>query len=192
MESNNGSADWTNSSDHAAAGYIIPATSAGEISHCLNAGGMGRQDFETETLIAHSLPADGFDASEDSTGRGVPMIPVAFNLRGRNGGAMPEVSASASLRASAGGSTNSYIAFSAKDHGADADRSRPRCAVWCTIRATRTAVGNLPLHSRFMARMVRQVSPHPRMLQAASARGLRAASRTARRQLRSKEWPCAG
>src|SRR5581483_4170828 len=131
-------------------------SSTDEISHCLNAGGMGRQDYETETLIAHSLSADGFDASEDGTGRGTPMVPVAictahtqsngsgfsdnvahtlesgsgtqavaFNLRGREGGAMPEASESASLRASSGGSTNSYIAFSAKDHGADADDIAP-------------------------------------------------------------------
>ena len=39
---------------------------------------MGRQDFETETLIAHALSADGFDASEDGTGRGTPMVPVAI------------------------------------------------------------------------------------------------------------------
>ena len=59
---------------------------------------MGRQDYETETLlahtllgkendshdfekqtyIAHALSADGFDASEDGTGRGVPMVPVAI------------------------------------------------------------------------------------------------------------------
>ena len=39
---------------------------------------MGRQDFESETLIAHSLSADGFDASEDGTGRGVPMVPIAI------------------------------------------------------------------------------------------------------------------
>lgn len=118
------------------------------ISHCLNAGGMGRQDFETETLIAHSLSADGFDASEDGTGRGVPLIagtlstrsgassgrdlsdssallPVAFNLRGRDGGAMPESSQTASIRSAPGGSTNSYVAFSAKDHGADADEIAP-------------------------------------------------------------------
>jgi DNA (cytosine-5)-methyltransferase 1 len=108
----------------------------------------GRIDFESETFIAHSLSSDGFDASEDGTGRGVPLIagtlstrdgdaagrdlsdasailPVAFNLRGREGGAMPEVSESASLRASAGGSTNSYIAFSSKDHGADANQIAP-------------------------------------------------------------------
>jgi DNA (cytosine-5)-methyltransferase 1 len=110
---------------------------------------MVRQDFETETLIAHSLSADGFDASEDGTGRGSPLIPiaictahtqsnghgfsdgiahtleetnsqtVAFNLRGREGGAIPEPSPMASIRAASGGSTNSYVAFSAKDYGAD-------------------------------------------------------------------------
>ncbi len=53
-------------------------SSTDEISHCLNAGGLGRQDFETETMIAHSLSADGFDASEDGTGRGTPMVPVAI------------------------------------------------------------------------------------------------------------------
>jgi DNA (cytosine-5)-methyltransferase 1 len=73
-------------------------SSTDETSHCLNAGGMGRQDYETETLLAHtllakendsrdadkqtyithSLSADGFDASEDGTGRGTPMVPVAI------------------------------------------------------------------------------------------------------------------
>jgi DNA (cytosine-5)-methyltransferase 1 len=121
-----------------------------DIATAINASpsASGRMDFETETFIAHSLSSDGFDGSEDGTGRGVPLIagtlstrygdasgrdlsdgsailPVAFNLRGREGGAMPEVSESASMRASAGGSTNSYIAFSAKNHGADADQIAP-------------------------------------------------------------------
>ena len=52
--------------------------STGDISHCLNAGGMGRQDYETETLIAHTLRGDGFDASEDGTRRGAPLAPVAY------------------------------------------------------------------------------------------------------------------
>lgn len=56
---------------------------------CLNAGAMGRRDAETETLIpthgggfddvAHSLRAEGFDASEDGTGRGTPLVAVAFD-----------------------------------------------------------------------------------------------------------------
>ena len=52
--------------------------STGEVSHCLNADGMGRQDYETETLVTHALRGEGFDASEDGTGRGTPLVPVAF------------------------------------------------------------------------------------------------------------------
>jgi DNA (cytosine-5)-methyltransferase 1 len=45
---------------------------------------MGHQNYETETLIAHSLRAEGFDASEDGTGRGTPLVPVAFNITPSN------------------------------------------------------------------------------------------------------------
>ncbi len=67
-------------------GSLIAST--GDVSHCLNAGGMGRQDYETETetVIAHALRADGFDASEDGTGRGTPLVPVGpytLAIRGR-------------------------------------------------------------------------------------------------------------
>jgi len=126
---------------------------------------------EGQKMIAHALRAEGFDASEDGTGRGVPLVPVAFdarqsdviqygdlsgpldtdghtigvmafdasqignehhrrvpadlagalsgtaareavafNLRGREGGAMPELSDVASLRAASGGSSRSYVA----------------------------------------------------------------------------------
>ena len=41
-------------SDEACSGYVRPVLSAstGDVSHCLNAGGMGRIDYETETMIA--------------------------------------------------------------------------------------------------------------------------------------------
>jgi DNA (cytosine-5)-methyltransferase 1 len=123
-----------------------PIDIATAVNACASAS--GRIDFETETFITHSLSADGFDASEDGTGRGVPLIaetvstryrdasgqdfsegsallPTAFNLRGRDGGAMPESSETASVRAFGGGSTNSYIAFSAKDSGLDANEIAP-------------------------------------------------------------------
>jgi DNA (cytosine-5)-methyltransferase 1 len=125
------------------AGPIDVATAANA-----SASASGRMDFETETFITHSLSANGFDASEDGTGRGVPLIagtlstrygvssgrdlsdssallPVAFNLRGREGGAMPESADAASVRAASGGSSNSYVAFSAKDYGADVDEIAP-------------------------------------------------------------------
>jgi DNA (cytosine-5)-methyltransferase 1 len=60
---------------------IVPVASM-----CLNAkGGAGRLDAESETLIptigggfdvAHSLRGEGFDAGEDGTGRGTPLVPV--------------------------------------------------------------------------------------------------------------------
>lgn len=124
------------------------------ISLCLNAGAMGRLDAESETLIpvsggafdvAHALRADGFDASEDGTGRGTPIVPVAFDttqitsagnfsnprpgdpchplaagahppavafdLRGREGGAQFEgPHDTANIRAASGGSSRSYVA----------------------------------------------------------------------------------
>lgn len=43
-------------SDEACSGYVRPVLSAstGDVSHCLNAGGMGRIDYETETMIVTS------------------------------------------------------------------------------------------------------------------------------------------
>jgi DNA (cytosine-5)-methyltransferase 1 len=39
-------------------------------------------------LVTHSLSADGFDASEDGTGRGTPLVPVAYRVHGENSTAM--------------------------------------------------------------------------------------------------------
>jgi DNA (cytosine-5)-methyltransferase 1 len=73
--------------DFETAGGLQAVSSTGDISHYLNAGGMERQDYETETLIAHSLRAEGFDASEDGTGRGTPLVPVvASTLKSNSGG----------------------------------------------------------------------------------------------------------
>ena len=126
---------------------------------CLNAGGMGRQDGESETLIP--LIGCGFDdavtyaiqeraisenaeAGPDGVGvrsddaaytleaRTVPQA-VAFALRGREGGAMPEMSGNGvgALRAASGGSSRDYVAFnitpsnSNKDYNArESDRSQ--------------------------------------------------------------------
>jgi DNA (cytosine-5)-methyltransferase 1 len=76
--------------------------------------------------VAHSLKAEGFDASEDGTGRGTPLVPT-FAIQGaatrenpasgpggvgvRSDGLAYTLEARAEVQ---------YIAFSAKDHGADA------------------------------------------------------------------------
>ena len=51
--------------------------STGKIAHCLNAGGMGRQDYETETMIACTLPA-----SDGGVSSGYHPV-VAFSGRNR-------------------------------------------------------------------------------------------------------------
>jgi DNA (cytosine-5)-methyltransferase 1 len=77
----------------------------GLISHTLNAkGGTGRIDGESETFVAHALRADGFDASEDGTGRGTPLVPISFSAKDHGGDA--EIDLSPTLRA--GGFTSSH------------------------------------------------------------------------------------
>jgi DNA (cytosine-5)-methyltransferase 1 len=102
-------------------------------------GPHGRLDFESETFVAHTQRADGFDAGEDGTGRGTPIIPiafhgsqdpnvsgdvtnplgrnggleacVAFDMRGREGGSQLEgPHDTANIRAASGGSSRSYSA----------------------------------------------------------------------------------
>lgn len=65
------------------AGAVLCANS-GNIGYCLTASAQQSLDAETETLlaVAHSLRGEGFDASEDSTGRGTPIVPVAFDCKG--------------------------------------------------------------------------------------------------------------
>lgn len=142
-------------------GGLIQTASTGDVSHCLNAGGMGRIDYETETMIAthaiqagalrenpnsgpdgvgvqadiaytlearaevqavsvtgeitHTLKAEGFDASEDGTGRGNPIIAQTVALRGREGGATAELGGevATALRASQGGGDKPHVLTSA-------------------------------------------------------------------------------
>ena len=75
----------------------------------------GDHESREGLLVSHALRADGFDASEDGTGRGTPIIPVQCN--GSNVGTdLP------SLRRGNGHITGGVpaIAFSSKDFGADA------------------------------------------------------------------------
>lgn len=84
---------------------------------------MKRQDWETCNFVSHSLLGEGFDASEDGTGRGTPLVAVAF-----------DTVATLDARTSAGGFPGSDgaagghvvpVAFSAKDYGADAGEIAP-------------------------------------------------------------------
>ena len=122
-----------------------------DVARCDTAGYAQRIDWEAENFVAHALRGEGFDASEDGTGRGTPLVPVAiaiqeravcenpnagpdgagfrddgtaytiearsvpqavaFDMRGREGGAMPEgPHDTANIRAASGGSSRSYLA----------------------------------------------------------------------------------
>jgi DNA (cytosine-5)-methyltransferase 1 len=98
-----------------------PIAILGEVSYCLNAGGMGRQECESETLIVEAFDSKasggyGFGAGpvaptlramghQDTPANGGGQIAVAVSLRGRNGSATAELSGdiATALRASQGG-----------------------------------------------------------------------------------------
>lgn len=105
---------------------LTPESFVAEVASTLPAGanstggerqpGMGAETAATY-LIAHTLRGEGFDASEDGTGRGIPLVPVALRGHSDYGDGLP------SLRAEGGdcgGGSEALIAFSCKDHGADA------------------------------------------------------------------------
>lgn len=71
-----------------------------DVAAGLNAkGGAGRLDFDSETFVTHSLRGDGFDASEDGTGRGTPLVPVGADCW--NGALTGDVAATIGTRGSA-------------------------------------------------------------------------------------------
>lgn len=68
-------------------GGLVSLNDLGGVSHALTAkhSATGRYDPNGETFVAHSLRGGGFDASEDGTGRGKPIIPIAFRTSGNDG-----------------------------------------------------------------------------------------------------------
>lgn len=112
-----------------------------------HAGPHGRLDFESETFIAHTLRGEGFDASEDGTGRGTPLVAVsdvATTLRSRDGAkgvdsdctdtlipiafnAREDLCVTGPVTGSLGSSSPQAqaIAFSCKDSGGDAGEISP-------------------------------------------------------------------
>src|SRR5262249_13882739 len=70
-------------------------------------------EADLSTVVTHTLGGEGFDASEDGTGRGVPLVPMAFaqntrdELRYING----DGSIADALAAEPGMKQSSYIAY---------------------------------------------------------------------------------
>jgi DNA (cytosine-5)-methyltransferase 1 len=95
-------------------------------------------------VAAHTLRADGFDASEDGTGRDAPLVPVAYSIDShaasdgetvgahshasggpRGLGIQKEVAHTVRAGRVHGVAAPVPVAFSCKDHGADASEIAP-------------------------------------------------------------------
>jgi site-specific DNA-cytosine methylase len=74
----------------AKSGMLVPArmVAFGEYVEDGTASAMKARDYKDATdLVSHSLRAEGFDASEDGTGRGTPLVPVVGkSVRTMSGG----------------------------------------------------------------------------------------------------------
>jgi len=61
-------------------GGVIKAVAVEEVAETLIASDYkGPGHNRDHNFVAHSLKAEGFDANEDGTGRGTPLVPVAFH-----------------------------------------------------------------------------------------------------------------
>lgn len=120
---------------HSLSGHPAPSRQTGQgVAACANDGVVGSlcadthpgaysgQDAYTGRLIAHTLRGEGFDAGGEQNGA---LVPVAFNWQG--GGTQtslgfdPSQDSTGTLSAN----TTPAIAFSCKDHGADAGDLAP-------------------------------------------------------------------
>jgi DNA (cytosine-5)-methyltransferase 1 len=102
--------------------YLAPSKWPADIAPTLNAHFGEKQGLEDQHAlggaglfvpVAHTLKGEGFDASEDGTGRGTPLVPVAraVSLRGRDGGGTAELGGDIqnALRASQGGGDKPHV-----------------------------------------------------------------------------------
>jgi site-specific DNA-cytosine methylase len=90
---------------------------APDISLAMNGKSGNRYDGESETFIAHSLRGEGFDASEDGTGRGTPLVPVAFAQNSRDEVRELGDNIAGALSAQPGMKQQTYLAFKESQSG---------------------------------------------------------------------------
>jgi len=64
--------------------FIVPVV-ANPLTHRMHKG-MNIAGDGGKTMVAHALKADGFDASEDGTGRGTPLVPQLYSIMPMNSG----------------------------------------------------------------------------------------------------------
>lgn len=115
----------------------------------------GRYDLDTETFVAHSLRGEGFDASEDGTGRGTPL--VAFDWYASQSQSMPIGDQSPPLKTS----MQPAVAFSAMPMNSGKDFTVRETDVAQPVMAAGPMLGDqggdFVMHRR---QIVRRLMPH--------------------------------
>lgn len=84
-----------------------------------------RVDFEVETFVTHALRGEGFDASEDGTGRGTPIVPVDLT-NGSIGAHVAGTIEHAQHKSNRGQAVLAPIAFDTTQITSPANGSNPR------------------------------------------------------------------
>lgn len=108
---------------HALACHMVKdgdPTTDNYVAHTLLGKENSSHAADVDTYVAHALRADGFDASEDGTGRGTPIVAIDLQQVTSKVNRSSPKPYSPSLTKSA-----DVTAFSAKDHGADAGEVSP-------------------------------------------------------------------
>jgi DNA (cytosine-5)-methyltransferase 1 len=100
--------------NQAQAGHLVAPDTAPAMT---TRTGTGRDGMD-EYIVAHALRGEGFGASEDGTGRGTPLVSVfdPNQITSKVNRSTPTPEISHTLPAT----PNAPVAFSCKDHGADA------------------------------------------------------------------------
>ena len=96
----------------------IPTT---QVTPALTGNPYGDHESREGLLVAHSLCSEGFDASEDGTGRGTPLIPTYSVCLGSD----PIWNRDLAMPMTRRNGDPGVVAFSCKDSGADAGEISP-------------------------------------------------------------------
>ena len=100
---------------------LVPAVAGTLQMGGRTAGSATNQDAMSDLLVpvgympTRTFGSDGFDASEDGTGRGTPLVPAGVALRGRDGGGTAELTGDimTPLRTGGGGGDKPHVLLQA-------------------------------------------------------------------------------
>lgn len=98
-------------SDFDCDGGLIPEIVPQAMSSKWSKGTSGPAGDEVANLIpvTHALRGEGFDASEDGTGRGTPLVPIAFGSKDHGADAMTDLSPTLRAGGHAGSHANAEV-----------------------------------------------------------------------------------